>query len=282
MSLPAIGPLPGERRGYGDVSGHQFHYREMGEGPAVVLLHQAPWASIQYRRILPLVAAAGYRALAPDLPGHGLSDPLDPPTIERFAATVPALLDALDIERAALVGQHGGALVAARAAAEMKLRASALVMDNCPLHAAGRRRARLASIDESHFAKPDGEHWSDRWNLVRRIGDPGWSDETVHVAVLTYFANGPTREHLHRAAATYDITPDLARIECPVQVMAGRTDTLFDCAAPIMALRPDWHYHEYAGGSAELFERPEAWTAAVLGFVGKALGGRIKKGFDLP
>ena len=46
--------------------------------------------------------------------------------------------------------------------------------------------------------------------------------------------------------------------------------------------RPDWHCHEYAGGSVELFERPEAWTSAVLGIVGKALGGRIKKEFDLP
>ena len=66
MGLPAIGALPGERRGYVDTPEGQIHYRAMGEGPAIMLVHQAPWASIQYRAILPLIAAAGYRAIATD------------------------------------------------------------------------------------------------------------------------------------------------------------------------------------------------------------------------
>lgn len=267
MSLPAIGALPGERRGYVDAPSGQVHYREMGAGPAIVLIHQAPWASIQYRNIMPLIAAAGYRAIAPDLPGHGLSDPMTTPTIEGFAATIPALLDALEIDRAALVGQHGGGLVAGRAAADMGARAAVLVLDNAPINSSEQRAARAGSIDDSHRVQAFGAHLMDRWSLVRRIGDPEWSDETVHVSVVTYFANGPTREHAHRAASTYDFAPDVARIACPTLILSGRRDMLFAAGAKLAALRPDWSYREYDGGAAELFDRPADWVDKVLGYV---------------
>lgn len=276
MSLPAIAALPGERRGYVDTPEGQVHYRTMGEGPTIMLVHQAPWASIQYRDILPLIAAAGYRAIAPDLPGHGMSDALATPTIKGFAATIPIVLDALGIDRVALVGQHGGALVAGCAAADLGDRAIGLVMDNAPLMSPERRAARGAAIDESHAVLPLGAHLLDRWSLVRRIGDPEWSDETVHVAVVTYFANGPSREHAHRAAAAYDFAPAIARIACPTLVMAGQRDMLFASGAAIAALRPDWRYREYPGGAAELFDRPVLWVKAVLDFLSTAPGSPAK------
>ncbi|MES2044245.1 MAG: alpha/beta hydrolase [Pseudomonadota bacterium] len=267
MTLPSIGPLPGERRGYATWQHGQIHYREMGAGPAAVLLHQAPWASIQYRRIMPLFAAAGYRAIAPDLPGHGMSDPLEDPTIERFAAVLPPLLDALAISRTALVGHHGGALVAARMAADYPQRVAALAMDNAPLYTADQRAQRRAGIDESQRIAPDGHHLTDRWSQVRRIADPAWSDETVHLSVLTYFANGATREHGHHAAARYDLHADLDRICCPTLVVAGRADPLFACGEALIARRPDWNYAAFSGGAGMLFEQPSIWFETIFPFV---------------
>lgn len=267
MTLPATGALPGERRGYVAGPHGQIHYREQGRGRAVVLLHQAPWASIQYRRIMPLFAAAGRRVIAPDLPGHGMSDPLDDPTIEGFAAILPPLLDALGIARAALVGHHGGALVAARMAATWPQRVAALAMDNAPLYTAEQQARRRAGIDESQLIAPDGSHFTDRWSLVRRIADPAWSDETVHLAVLTYFANGPTREHGHHAAARYDFAADIERISCPTLVVAGRADPLFACGDAIIARRPDWFQTVSPGGAGVLFDQPDNWFQMIFPFL---------------
>ncbi len=272
MTLPSTGALPGERRGYVAFGAGQLHYREQGEGPAIILVHQAPWASIQYRRVMPLLAAAGYRAIAPDLPGHGMSDPLADPTIEGFAAILPPLLDGLGIDHAILIGQHGGALVAGRMAAEYPDRALALAMDNAPLYTAERRAQRLAAIDDSQRVAPDGSHLTDRWSLVRRVADPDWSDETLHVSVLTYFANGPTREHGHHAAARYDFTADLGRIACPTLVIAGRTDPVYPSGRALIDRRPEWEYAELSGGAGMLLDHAATWCATLFPFVDTHVG----------
>lgn len=282
MSLPAVGPLPGERRGYVDCANRQIHFRQQGEGPAVVLLHQAPWASIQFRRIMPLFAAAGCRAIAPDLPGHGMSDPLEEPTIQGFAAILPPLLGALGVSRAALVGHHGGALVAARMAAEFPDMAAALAMDNAPLYTPAQREKRLAGIDLTQQVASDSSHFTDRWARVRSIADPEWSAETIHIAVLTYFANGPTREHGHDAAARYDLDADLDRIACPTLVMSGQADPLFPCGKALIDRRPDWEYSAMQGGSGVLLEHPDIWFKTVFSFLTAQAHDNPKLALDLP
>lgn len=60
------------------VDGLKLAYRELGEGPPVLLLHGWPTSSFLWRRVMPAIAGAGRRVLAPDLPGFGESDkPLD-------------------------------------------------------------------------------------------------------------------------------------------------------------------------------------------------------------
>lgn len=56
------------------VAGLSSFVREAGAGPPVVLLHGASTSSFMYRRVLPLLAARGLRAIAFDLPGQGLAD----------------------------------------------------------------------------------------------------------------------------------------------------------------------------------------------------------------
>ena len=64
------------------------------------------------------LAHHGYNVLALDLPGHGQSTGAPPATVEAAAAHIWALLDALKIEKAALIGHSFGALIALQAAAE--------------------------------------------------------------------------------------------------------------------------------------------------------------------
>lgn len=266
--LPSVNILPGERRGYVDGPCGQVHYREQGRGRAVVLIHQAPWSSIQYRRAMPLLAERGFRVVVPDLPGHGMSSPPDcEPSVELYAATVAALIEGLDLGPVAVIGHHGGALVAARLAAAFPGKVSALVTDNIPYYDAAQRAERAGTLSDVQDIKPDGSHLTDRWAVVRRVADPAWTDETIHVGIVTYFANGPWKEDGHRAAPSYDLDADIDRIVCPVLVISSKTDRLFPMGRKLVSRRPEWQYAELPGGAGMLFERTPEWAAPILEFL---------------
>lgn len=55
------------------VNGLSMHYLECGEGPVIVLLHGFPELAFSWRKIMPLLADAGYRVIAPDQRGYGLT-----------------------------------------------------------------------------------------------------------------------------------------------------------------------------------------------------------------
>ena len=96
--------------------------------PTVVFIHgvlndHSVWA-LQSR----YMANHGWNVLAVDLPGHCRSEGDAPASVEQGAAFVAALLDALGVERAALVGHSWGSLIALEAAAQLGARVSHLVL----------------------------------------------------------------------------------------------------------------------------------------------------------
>jgi pimeloyl-ACP methyl ester carboxylesterase len=74
------------------------------------------------------LAHHGWNVLAIDLPGHCKSEGPPPESVEQAAATVIALLDAMGIAKAALIGHSFGSLIALQAAAQAPERVSHLVM----------------------------------------------------------------------------------------------------------------------------------------------------------
>ncbi len=87
---------------------------ENGDGPPVILVHGFPELAFSWRHQLPALAAAGYRAIAPDMRGYGGTD--KPPhvadyTIQKLIGDLTGLMDALEIDRALIVGHDWGALV---------------------------------------------------------------------------------------------------------------------------------------------------------------------------
>lgn len=85
------------------------------DGAPVVLLHGWAVSAYLWRHTLAALGAAGYRAYAPDLPGHGLSDaPAEKGayTLDAFARRGELLLDALGLERPPVVAQSMGGRVA--------------------------------------------------------------------------------------------------------------------------------------------------------------------------
>jgi haloalkane dehalogenase len=109
-----------------------------GEGPVALLLHGYPTSSYLWRNVLPEVAAAGYRAIAPDLPGFGDSPPDLPGTWERHVEHVAQLHRALGLDRVALVVHDWGGLIGLRWACDNPDSVAALVISDTGFFPDGR------------------------------------------------------------------------------------------------------------------------------------------------
>ena len=99
------------------TSGGELAVIDVGEGPALLLLHGFPLSSFLWRRYIPLLAAR-FRVIAPDLLGAGGSDkPSDAPLdIRAQAGYVREVLDALAVDRFGVVAHGDGGGVAQRLA----------------------------------------------------------------------------------------------------------------------------------------------------------------------
>ena len=100
------------------ANGSRFHVVEAGSGPLVLLLHGFPEFWYAWHHQLPLLADAGFRAVAIDLRGYGASD--KPPRGYdgyTLAADVTGLIRALGERSAILVGAGSGGMIAWTAAA---------------------------------------------------------------------------------------------------------------------------------------------------------------------
>ena len=87
---------------------------EAGEGPAVVLCHGFPELAYSWRHQFPALLGAGFRAIAADGRGYGGSDApeeVEAYDLESLCGDLVGLLDALEIERAVLVGHDWGGIL---------------------------------------------------------------------------------------------------------------------------------------------------------------------------
>jgi haloalkane dehalogenase len=133
---------------FADLPGYPFapHYATVAselrvhyvdEGPAsaapVLMLHGEPSWSYLYRKMIPIVAAAGHRVVAPDLVGFGRSDKpthRNDYTYQRHVDWMRALVEALDLRRITLLCQDWGGLIGLRLVAEHPERFARVVAAN--------------------------------------------------------------------------------------------------------------------------------------------------------
>jgi non-heme chloroperoxidase len=115
-------------------TGLRVHYAEQGNptGEAVIFLHAYVDSWYSYSRVLPLLSPE-YHVFAPDQRGHGDSDKPDCCyTADDYAADVDAFMDAVRVEKATLVGDSSGGLIAQRVALDYPYRVSRLVLIGSP------------------------------------------------------------------------------------------------------------------------------------------------------
>ncbi len=164
----------------------RVHVRDVGKGPAVVLLHGG-WGYQAYPFDGAFEALAGsHRVIAPDRVGYGRSDPL--PGLargfhRRMARETLAVLDALGVERAAFWGHSDGAVVAAWIGILAPERTRALVLEALHFVAAKRRSVEFfetaVAAPEKFGAAVVGAVERDhgaRWREVLAAGGRAWLD----------------------------------------------------------------------------------------------------------
>jgi len=120
---------------YADVGGLRVHYIDEGPRDAapVLLLHGEPSWCYLYRKMVPVLTAAGLRAVAPDFIGFGRSDKL--PNIDDYSYQLHvdmlwSFVQQLDLQNITLVGQDWGGLIGLRVAAEHADRFARIVAAN--------------------------------------------------------------------------------------------------------------------------------------------------------
>ena len=116
-----------------------------------MLVHGYPESSYMWHSVLPELAAAGWRALAPDLPGYGDSEPDPPGTWERHVAALERFVGELELGPVALVMHDWGVAIGLRWACDHPGAASA-----------------LAISDGGFFAD---RRWHDLANVMRTPGE---------------------------------------------------------------------------------------------------------------
>jgi haloalkane dehalogenase len=129
------------------LSGYDFapHYTMLGElrmhyvdegprdAPVVLLLHGEPSWSYLYRKMIPILARNGLRAIAPDLIGFGKSDKLGAMSdysYQKHVDWMTQFIHALDLTGVTLFCQDWGSLIGLRTAAEQDHRFARIMVSN--------------------------------------------------------------------------------------------------------------------------------------------------------
>ena len=267
----------GVRALYAETRAGVIHAVRAGAGRPILLLHQTPRSVDEYRDVAPLLAR-DFSVIAMDTPGFGGSPPLSgaAPSIEAWALAALALLDALAIQEAAVVGHHTGAAIALEIAAQAPQRVSALVLSACPFVDA-ERRARHAThrvIDDVE-PRADGAHLVELWNR-RRLFYPDGDTDLLARFMADALRAGPMAAEGHRVVNRYRMEERIGLVTAPTLVLAPTDDPHAYPVAPRVAAAIRGSVLVEAQGAMVPFpdQLPDVFAAFVRDFVTAQMPGR--------
>ena len=190
---------------YVDIDGLRMHY--VDEGPAeadpVLLLHGEPSWSYLYRKMIPVLAAAGHRVIAPDLIGFGKSD--KPAAVGDYSYAghvdwIRQFIETLDVNNITLFCQDWGSLIGLRVAAENERRFARIALGNGFLPTGDEEFPRAFKIWRA-FAR-----WSP-WFPIGRIIQSGTIIELSTEEMAAYDAPFPSAKYKAGARAFPRLVP---------------------------------------------------------------------------
>jgi pimeloyl-ACP methyl ester carboxylesterase len=222
------------RRSYHDVDELQIHLRTCGQGRPLLLIHQNAYSSAMWERLMPELADRGYRTIAFDLPGYGLSDPFpQEPSLGDYARVACALLDQVGVEAFAVLGQHLGASLALKLAVEHPERVTGAIGYGLFLPG-GRYEDAVIAAAPPVYDREGGEvmrQWEGRFALG--------GDAEMAVRSLAANLEAGTRRHLGLLAMKHeDHERLLERLERPYLAISSPLDTFFEESQRAAQLSP--------------------------------------------
>jgi hypothetical protein len=192
---------------YEEIDGLRIHYVDEGLADArpVLLLHGEPSWAYLYRKMIPVLTEAGFRAIVPDLVGFGRSDKYvrrEDYSCAMQVGVMAELVRRLDLQGTIFFGQDWGGLVGLRVVAEDPGRFAAVVIGNAglPVPAEGAAVPRPFRI------------WQlfSRYSPVFPIGrilDQGTTTELAPEIVAAYDAPFPSSRYTAGARAMPSLVP---------------------------------------------------------------------------
>lgn len=243
--------------------------------PTVVFIHgvlndHSVWA-LQTRYL----ANHGWNVVAVDLPGHCKSGGDAPKSVEEAAGFIVALLDALQVERAALVGHSFGALIALETAARAPervtqlalvgvaypMKVSAALLENA-LHQPQKAIDMVNVFSHSMLAPPPSG-----------LGPGTWLYGGSRALMRRVLASNRAVNVFHRGFVACDSYAGgdaaIAKVHCPVLFVLGKSDAMTPpkAAQGLQQKARDGRTVLVDGGHQMMLEAPDAVLFALRDFL---------------
>lgn len=265
------------------TDGTEVHYTDWGSGTPVVFLHSWALSSQMWRHQMLDLAEHGYRCIAMDRRGHGLSEkPWNGYNFDTLADDLAELIEYLDLRDTVLVGHSTGTGEVVRYLTKhgsARIASAVLVSTITPMLA--RRPDYPEGIEHSVF---DGMRASFRHDLpgwAASIAEPFFGLDLPGVELSsalvdwsikdTYPVSAKAMIDLSHAMSETDFRTELPLIDVPTLVVHGKQDHFnpFDlCATPTTALIPDAKLSAYENGPHGLhLTHRERLTRNLINFI---------------
>jgi pimeloyl-ACP methyl ester carboxylesterase len=257
-------PLPTtDEQGYIEHDGARIWYAAYGSGPPVILLHGGLGHSGNWGYQVPALVSGGYRAIVIDSRGHGRSTRDERPfSYELMASDVLAVMDALHLARAGLVGWSDGACSALVLASRVPARAAGVFFFACNMDPSGTKEI-------TEFTP-----------ILRRcIGRHAHDYQALSATPDQFEALSEALDRMQKTQPNYSAA-DLAQINVPVAIVQSEHDEFIrrEHAEYLAQSIPNAEFIELLGVShfAPL-QRPAHFSGTILTFLRNVLPSTLVK-----
>ena len=261
------------------AGGFGWHVQTMGQGPTLLLLHGTGAATHSWRGLAPILARR-FTVVAPDLPGHGLTET---PASSRMslpgmAGAVRSLLQILAVKPDLVAGHSAGAAIALRMTLDGAIQPVGVIGLNAALRpfggAAGKIFSPLARILVGLPVLPNLFAWRASSNgvVAKLLADTGSKLGPEAVAAYARVVRDPR----HNAAAltmmaSWDLQPlvdDLPRLKTPLLLLAANADRTIppSVSEEIVRIVPGAQLKRVRGGHLAHEEFPAETAADIEAF----------------
>jgi len=214
LAFSQAGAVSSAKSGYVPINGLRMYYEVYGTGEPLILLHGGVGSTGMFSEIMPTLASSR-EVIAVDLQAHGRTGDIDRPlSYEAMADDVAALMKAVEIKRADVMGYSLGGGVALRMAIQHPEMVRKLVIVSAPCKRAGWYPEIQAAMGDFDPAKVEQMKQSPMYQAYARIA-PRPEDWGVLFKKLS--------ELLRK---DYDWSTEVSGIKSPVLLVVGDADAV--------------------------------------------------------